>query len=372
MDMKENLELCDQVTERMRTLYEEILRIENGGALHKNKVIPQFGEEIVKFQEFMLEHKKKNSLERFLRRRTVEREIYKFHSKIDFLYQLLNLTHIAESAAWQAKYYENERVHRERLDLIVSQNQVIISEIRGRALIEVLTQMKYVIDGNDTQLSSEYSAEDIALIRKTFQSVIRTSKSKVNKIPAWYFPRDRVKCDEEEFDEGSYGTVHKGKWKGSDVAVKRLLLENDEVEKAFLAEADIWSRLNHPYVLRLLGACHVSTPMFFVSEYCTNGNFVTYFEKPENRRFLWTRFLEAAQGLSYLHSKSVVHGDLKCNNILIGNDGKAKICDFGFSFIRSQSVALSKKAQTDAVRWKAFECHEGLDESDLNPQFKSD
>uniref|UniRef100_K3X5I5 Uncharacterized protein n=1 Tax=Globisporangium ultimum (strain ATCC 200006 / CBS 805.95 / DAOM BR144) TaxID=431595 RepID=K3X5I5_GLOUD len=106
------------------------------GALHKNKVIPQFGEEIVKFQEFMLEHKKKNSLERFLRRRTVEREIYKFHSKIDFLYQLLNLTHIAESAAWQAKYYENERVHRERLDLIVSQNQVIISEIRGRALIE--------------------------------------------------------------------------------------------------------------------------------------------------------------------------------------------------------------------------------------------
>ncbi|KAF1318879.1 Serine/threonine protein kinase, partial [Globisporangium splendens] len=273
---------------------------------------------------------------------------------------------------WRAKYDENERVHRERLDLIVSQNHVIIAEIRGRALVEALTEMKYVIDGNSAQLSTEYSAEHIALIRKTFQSVIRSSKSKVNKIPLWYFPRDHVQYDEEQFDEGSYGTVHKGKWKGSDVAVKRLLLENDEVEKAFFREAEIWSKLNHPPVLRLLGACHVSTPMFFVSEYCTNGNFVAYFQKPENRRYLWTRYLEAAQGLSYLYSEKVVHGDLKCNNILIGNDGKVKICDFGFSFIRSQSVALSAKAQTDAVRWKALECHEGLDENDVNPQFKSD
>uniref|UniRef100_K3X5H1 Uncharacterized protein n=1 Tax=Globisporangium ultimum (strain ATCC 200006 / CBS 805.95 / DAOM BR144) TaxID=431595 RepID=K3X5H1_GLOUD len=42
MDMRENQELCDQVTERMRALYEEILRIENGGALRKNKRLSSF------------------------------------------------------------------------------------------------------------------------------------------------------------------------------------------------------------------------------------------------------------------------------------------------------------------------------------------
>ncbi|KAF1318852.1 Serine/threonine protein kinase, partial [Globisporangium splendens] len=386
IEMKENKDLCNQVTQRMQVLYEKIQEIENVGVLRHNGVLPHFGEEISKLQRFMLEHKNKNTLARLLARHQVEKEILKFHTNIDSLFQLLNLNHIAESAvwrvkaeenereaaAWRSKYVENEREHFNTLKLIASQNRVIISEMRGRALVEALTEMKYVIESNDAQLSPEYSAEHIALIRKTFHSVVRTSGSKVNKIPSWYFPSDRVKCDEEQFDEGSYGTVHKGKWKGSDVAVKRLLLENDEVEKAFFREVEIWSKLNHPYVLRLLGACHVSTPMFFVSEYCTNGNFVTYFQKPENRRYLWTRFLEAAQGLSYLHSEKVVHGDLKCNNILIGNDGKVKICDFGFSFIRSQSVALSAKAQTDAVRWKALECHEGLDENDVNPQFKSD
>ncbi|KAF1315064.1 Serine/threonine protein kinase, partial [Globisporangium splendens] len=370
----------------MPILYKKIQEIEDVGVLRHNGVLPHFGEEISKLQRFMLEHKNKNTLARLLARHQVEKEILKFHTNIDSLFQVLNLNHIAESAvwrvkaeenereaaAWRSKYVENEREHFNTLKRIASQNRVIISEMRGRALVEALTEMKYVIESNDAQLSPEYSVEHIALIRKTFQSVVRTSRSKVNKIPSWYFPSDRVKCDEEQFDEGSYGTVHKGKWKGSDVAVKRLLLENDEVEKAFFREAEIWSKLNHPYVLRLLGACHVSTPMFFVSEYCTNGNFVTYFQKPENRRYLWTRFLEAAQGLSYLHSERVVHGDLKCNNILIGNDGKVKICDFGFAFIRSQSVALSAKAQTDAVRWKALECQEGLTQDNSTPQFKSD
>lgn len=71
-----------------------------------------------------------------------------------------------------------------------------------------------------------------------------------------------------------------------------------------------------------------------------------------------------------------MHGDLKCNNIVIGGDDKAKICDFGFSYIRSQSVGLSAKAQTDTVRWKAPECLMPMGESDAdaahNPRFASD
>ncbi|KAF1313764.1 Serine/threonine protein kinase, partial [Globisporangium splendens] len=291
--MKEGRELCDQVTQRMRAL------------------------------------------------RGSDSQL---HANIDLLYQLLKVTHIAESALWRAKYDENERVHRERLELIVSQNRVIIAEIQGRALIEALTHMKYVIDGNDAQLSFEYSAEHMNLIRKSFYSVIRSSKSKVMKIPDWYIPRDQVQYDENPFDMGSYRTMHKGKWKGSDVIVKCQDMKTPVNERTFLREANLWWSLNHPHILKLLGACHLSTPMLFVSEFCENGNFVTYFQEPENRRYLWMRFLEAAHG----------------------------ICDFGHSFNRIESVPLRATEQFESMRWKALECHEGFGKNDLNLLFKSD
>ncbi|KAF1318213.1 hypothetical protein FI667_g5709, partial [Globisporangium splendens] len=129
--MREGYKLCDQVTQRMRALYEEILRNEDEGALRKNKVLPQFGDEIFKLHQFVIKHKEKHTLARLLARHKFEEAILNFHANIDSLYQLLKATHIAESAMWRAKYDENERVHRERLELIISQNGVIIAEIRG-------------------------------------------------------------------------------------------------------------------------------------------------------------------------------------------------------------------------------------------------
>ncbi|KAG7389007.1 hypothetical protein PHYPSEUDO_011470 [Phytophthora pseudosyringae] len=55
----------------------------------------------------------------------------------------------------------------------------------------------------------------------------------------------------------------------------------------------------------------------------------------QDKSEIWRYFYEAALGLHYLHSEKVVHGE-KCNNIVIGTDDMAKICDFGFSYIRSQ------------------------------------
>jgi serine/threonine protein kinase len=155
------------------------------------------------------------------------------------------------------------------------------------------------------------------------------------------------------------------------VVIKRLLMEGSEAQKTFLRETEIWSQLEHPHIIKLFGACHVSTPLYFVCEDATNGNFVTYFRDVDNRRHMWQLFYQASLGLEFLHQHRVVHGDIKCNNLLVGADGLAKICDFGFSFIRSQSVGLSAKAQTDAIRWKALECLTGTG-SAANPLFESD
>ncbi|RLN72128.1 hypothetical protein BBJ28_00022800 [Nothophytophthora sp. Chile5] len=212
-------------------------------------------------------------------------------------------------------------------------------------------------------------------MKKTFNKVVSTSKAKVPAIPPWFISSDDVDFDAKNFfDCGSYGSVHRGTWgKGTKVVIKCLLMDDEEAKESFLRETEVWHRLNSPHVVEMYGACHVSTPAFFVCEDAVHGNFVEYFEKDKSE--IWRLFFEAALGLDYLHREKVVHGDLKCNNILVGSDDRAKICDFGFAYIRSQSVGLSEKAQTDTIRWKAPEClmpAGGPTDSSHNPRFASD
>ncbi|EGZ19960.1 hypothetical protein PHYSODRAFT_460208, partial [Phytophthora sojae] len=106
----------------------------------------------------------------------------------------------------------------------------------------------------------------------------------------------------------------------------------------------IWYKLRHPHIVQLFGACHINQPFF-----------------------VWTKLHEAALGLSYLHSHGVVHGDLKCNNILIGSDGHAKLTDFGLSFMSDTTQMRHHQPVVGAVRWKAPEVLRGE-----GPTFASD
>lgn len=68
---------------------------------------------------------------------------------------------------------------------------------------------------------------------------------------------------------------------------------------------------------------------FFVCEYASNGALDKYLLKHPDE--IWTKLHEAALGLLYLHERGIVHCDLKCNNIVVGIDKKAKVTDFGLS-----------------------------------------
>ncbi|KAJ0405072.1 hypothetical protein ATCC90586_008672 [Pythium insidiosum] len=96
--------------------------------------------------------------------------------------------------------------------------------------------------------------------------------------------------------------------------------------------------------------------------------------QPKRKQETWRTLYEAALGLQYLHDRGVIHCDLKCNNFLIGRDGKTKVSDYGLS--RSQQhqgpvSALATGSTTDdqqstgasngigAPRWKAPEILSG-------------
>ena len=76
---------------------------------------------------------------------------------------------------------------------------------------------------------------------------------------------------------------------------------------------------------------------------------------------------EAALGLQYLHGQNIVHNDLKCDNIMVGMDGKAKLIDFGLSCLLNEAEIEIDVKQMGAVNWRSPEYLAGG-----RPSFASD
>ncbi|KAI9985282.1 hypothetical protein PInf_004608 [Phytophthora infestans] len=365
--MRENEEICRRVYERMKFVNEELYKITDETVLRQNRVLFMYGRTISDFLTFLKRQSQKSLIKRLASNRKVVDAIQDFHSDMDELFKLLNIVHMVEMAKWKQEWEEDrKRIHQQMADILAN-GQSIHAEIQssGSTLKEGLAMIKYELEHKKEQ----NDPEQLKLMHKAFKTVVRTSKAKVPVVPEWFISSDDVEFDaKDQFDCGSYGSVHRGVWgKGAKVVIKCLLMDDDQAMKSFIKEVDVWNKLSNPHIVKLFGACHVSTPAFFVCEDAIHGNLADYLMEDKS---------EAALRLHYLHSEKVVHGDLKCNNIVIGGDDKAKICDFGFSYIRSQSVGLSAKAQTDTVRWKAPECLMPMGESDAdaahNPRFASD
>lgn len=128
------------------------------------------------------------------------------------------------------------------------------------------------------------------------------------------------------------------------VAVKAFHLFDAKHQKLLEREISGWQTLNHPRILPLYGLCAEFGlgQVGLVSPLASNGNMKEFISRnPAKDRVALLR--QVAEGLVYLHvAAGVVHGDLKCSNILIADDESALLADFGLStFIESTEDATS-------------------------------
>ena len=140
---------------------------------------------------------------------------------------------------------------------------------------------------------------------------------------------------------GSFGEVHRGSWRGTEVAVKRLRedMANDRELLEFRRELAIVNHLAHPNIVQFLGACTNSMPLCIVTEFMPGGNLADLLSaRGEDRPFpvgkVLNWALDCAKGMRYLHERRptmIIHRDLKPENLLIDAAGKVKITDFGLS-----------------------------------------
>ena len=142
--------------------------------------------------------------------------------------------------------------------------------------------------------------------------------------------------------QGGFGTVYRGELHdGTRIAVKRMECGAITGKGAaeFKSEIAVLTKVRHRHLVALLGYCLDGNEKLLVYEYMPQGTLSRHlFNWPEegleplewNRRL--TIALDVARGVEYLHGlahQSFIHRDLKPSNILLGDDMRAKVADFG-------------------------------------------
>ncbi|KAG1845265.1 kinase-like domain-containing protein [Suillus tomentosus] len=159
-----------------------------------------------------------------------------------------------------------------------------------------------------------------------------------------------------------------------DVAVKAFRpmgeIEIPRLINRFFREIKISSTLNHENIVPLWGvARQFGVLPALVSPWLKNGTLTEYLRNRHEELSYGQQFAllrDVARGLEYLHSQQIVHGDLSGFNVLIDDDGKARLTDFGLSALISarMSQALLPTAPGGTLHWIAPE-YLTLDASDV-------
>lgn len=177
------------------------------------------------------------------------------------------------------------------------------------------------------------------------------------KLIAW----KELKLREEPIGTGAFGTVYRGKWRGASVAVKLVNLPrvvDKAMQEDFHREARLMQKLgNHPNVMQLIGV--VAEPGYYaiVMPYCRLGSLHSaLFKRKEkfSKKVLIRMARDAAAGILSLHCEKVIHRDIAARNILLAENYKVLVTDFGLSRIKKEAEAHTK-SNLGPVRYMAPE-----------------
>ncbi|KAG5192650.1 LISK family protein kinase [Tribonema minus] len=144
-----------------------------------------------------------------------------------------------------------------------------------------------------------------------------------------------------QIGQGAFSKVYVGKYLGELVAVKKQKRAvNDGLETYLLRELAVLKHFEHPNLLSYLGASDVpgegidgASAIYIVTELAEHGDLLALLLG--NYSLGWklrvSMLLDAARALEFLHSKSLIHRDIKSPNMLLDLNFNCKIADFGMA-----------------------------------------
>ncbi|CAA0825107.1 Protein kinase superfamily protein [Striga hermonthica] len=167
-----------------------------------------------------------------------------------------------------------------------------------------------------------------------------------------------------KFAHGAHSRLYQGFYMDEPIAMKMIIVPDDDengalgarLEKQFVREVTLLSRLHHENVIKLVAAFRKPAVFCIITEYLPEGSLRAYLHKykdPLPMPKLISMALDIAKGMEYIHSQGVIHRDLKPENILITHDFRLKLADFGIACEEAYCDLLADDPGT--YRWMAPE-----------------
>ncbi|KAL4145008.1 hypothetical protein PRNP1_012682 [Phytophthora ramorum] len=251
---------------------------------------------------------------------------------------------------WQSRWeIERAAMKQQLFDCDISS---LVKDLNDtNAQTEALTLLSHEIRHN----KNFYSKDERKFLYAVVSQVVGFSGLEVPPVEKWFIGRHEVQMDDVSFNCGSFGQIYHGTYMKAPVVVKCVKITSESNRSDFLREVNVWHDASrHPNIVQLYGACHVGTPCFMVCKYIAGGSLPEYLYRQgkAGRSCAWKALLGVTHGLQLLHSRGIIHGDLKGNNILVEGD-TAMLTDFGMSFFGSE--CRPRFENLGAIRWRAPE-----------------
>ncbi|KAL0208880.1 hypothetical protein P9112_011467 [Eukaryota sp. TZLM1-RC] len=149
---------------------------------------------------------------------------------------------------------------------------------------------------------------------------------------------------------GSYGTVSKVRRlkDGKFYCLKKVILpRNQKQADAAISECHILASLDDTcnFVVHYYDSFFEKEALYIVMELAEGGNLSDYLRKhkePLSRNTIWKFFIQTLCGLHFVHTKKILHRDLKSLNVFLDSFGNAKLGDFGISKALTETTDMAK------------------------------
>ena len=150
----------------------------------------------------------------------------------------------------------------------------------------------------------------------------------------------------QRLGDGAYGTVYLAVnlMTKAKVAMKKInkVKENEIDDMEIKNEIDILKKLDHPNIVKIIEFYSTPKAYYIITSFCQCGELYNQIKYQYNENQLAVLFYQVFSGLYYLHSKNIVHRDLKLENILITEIEKEKVTGKNLFWIKIIDFGTAK------------------------------
>jgi len=185
-------------------------------------------------------------------------------------------------------------------------------------------------------------------------------------IKKWVVPREQMDLG-VKIGAGGFGTVFKCKLNGNTAVAKQIAPARLAAKDLPLLQNEmcLWAQLDHPNCVKFFGVCFEPTDFYYLlCEFMPGGSLFDRHHRlrsqskrptPPQTPQMLIEWRQVAGAMDHLHDKQILHRDLKSANVLVAEDGRLVVADFGLVRYCQSDAQANMTAETGSYRWMAPE-----------------